>query len=81
MADKSGGDAVQGNMGAQANMAGQVENVIGSGGAGMLEGMGGSGMATGMASEMINQGQSQGNTAMTGTGGADNAHADTNINV
>ncbi len=81
MADKSGGDAIQGNAGMQGNVSGQVENVIASGGAGIVDGMGGAAMGAGMASEMVQQGQSQGNMAMTGAGGNDNTQADTNINV
>lgn len=81
MVDKSGGDAVQGNAAMQGNVSGQVENVIGTGGAGVSEAMGGAGMAAGMAADMISQGQSQGNMAMTGAGGSDNTQADTNINV
>lgn len=81
MVDKSGGDAVQGNAAMQGSVSGQVENVIGTGGAGVNEAMGGAGMAAGMAADMISQGQSQGNMAMTGAGGSDNTQADTNINV
>jgi hypothetical protein len=81
MVDKSGGDIAQGNAAMQGNMSSQVENVIASGGAGVQEAMGGLGAAAGMASDMVTQGQSQGNMAMSGAGGSDNTQADTNINV
>ncbi|MCB1754097.1 MAG: hypothetical protein KDJ38_01160 [Gammaproteobacteria bacterium] len=81
MTDKSGGDIMQGNAGMQGNMSEQVQNVVAPGGAGIVDGLGGAGMAAGMGEQMVNQGQSQGNMAMSGAGGNDNTNADTNINV
>ena len=81
MTDKSGGDVAQGNAAMQGNMSSQMENVIGSGGAGVQDAMGGIGTAAGMANQVVDQGQSQGNMAMSGAGGGDNIQADTNVNV
>ncbi len=81
MADKSGGDTMQGNAGVQGSAAGQMEDVVGAAGAGAVDGMGGNAMGAGIASQDIQQGQSQGNMAMGGGGGFDNTHTDTNVNV
>lgn len=81
MADKSGGDIMQGNAGMQGNLSGQVENVLAPGGAGIVDGVGGAGMAAGMAGQTVTQGQSQGNMGISGDGGTDNTNANTNINV
>ncbi|HBR97377.1 MAG TPA: hypothetical protein DD979_08360 [Gammaproteobacteria bacterium] len=81
MADKSGGDILQSNMGAQGNMSAQDLNSIASGGAGVLESMGGLASSMGTATQMVNQNQSQGNAAVSGSGGDDNINANTTINL
>lgn len=81
MADKSGGDIAQGNMGAQGNASGQELNSLGVGGAGIVDGMGGSGAAMGAAQQAVQQAQQQANMAMSGEGGDDNINANTTINI
>jgi hypothetical protein len=81
MVDKSGGDAAQANLGEQANASFQGLNSVGSAGAGILEGMGGAAQSMGAASQAVQQAQTQGNIAATGSGGNDNISADTNINI
>ncbi len=81
MVDKSGGDALQANQGAQGNMSSQDLNSIAGAGAGILEGVGGDAASMGAASQAIQQAQNQSNTANTGDGGDDNISADTNINI
>ncbi len=81
MPEKSGGDVTQGNTGMQDNAVIQAESVIASAGISSVDGMGESALGAGMASEIINQGQIQGNMAVTGAGGNDNTYADTNVNV
>ena len=81
MADKSGGDVIQGNAGMQGNASMQGLNSIGSGGAGVLEGMGGSAFSDAFGTQNITQNQSQSNSANTGAGGSDNVQADTNIHI
>ncbi len=81
MADKSGGDAIQGNVGMQGNLSAQDMNAVGAAGAGILEGMGGSAYADAFGTQTVTQNQNQSNTANTGDGGDDNVHADTNVNV
>ena len=81
MADKSGGDVIQGNAGMQGNASMQGLNSIGAGGAGVLEGMGGSAFSDAFGTQNITQNQSQSNSASTGGGGSDNVQADTNIHI
>ncbi len=81
MSDKSGGDVMQGNMGAQGNLSTQGLNSIAAGGAGVQESMGGLAASMGTASQAVTQNQTQGNTAVTGFGGSDNISGDTNVNV
>jgi hypothetical protein len=81
MADKSGGDVAQGNMGMQGNATLQDMNSVASAGAGILEGMGGAAASMGTADQSVNQAQMQGNMAATGAGGNDNISADTTINI
>ncbi len=81
MADKSGGDAIQGNAGAQGSVSDQDLNSVASGGAGIVDGMGGAGGAMGAAQQAVQQAQNQANAAVTGQGGSDNIQADTNINI
>lgn len=81
MADKSGGDVIQGNAAMQGNASMQGINSIASGGAGVLESMGGSAMSAAMGTQAVTQNQGQGNAAVTGAGGSDNVHADTNISI
>ena len=81
MADKSGGDAMQGNAGMQGNASMQGLNSIGTGGAGVLESMGGSAFSDAFGSQNITQNQTQGNSANTGAGGSDNVQSDTNISL
>ncbi len=81
MSDKSGGDAFQSNAGMQGNLSTQGLNSITAAGAGALEGIGGSAMSGTMGTQTVSQNQNQSNSASTGDGGADNVHADTNINV
>ncbi len=79
MANKSGGDAIQGNAGMQGNLSAQDMNVVSAAGAGVLEGMGGSSFSDAFGSQNVTQNQTQSNSAPTGDGGSDNVHADTNI--
>ncbi len=81
MADKSGGDAIQANQGAQGNVSAQDLNAVGAAGAGIVDGMGGNAAAMGAASQAVQQAQNQANAAVTGQGGDDNIQADTNINI
>ena len=81
MADKSGGDALQANQGSQGAISAQDLNALGVGGAGIVDGAGGAGAGAGVASQVLNQGQAQGNAAITGDGGDDNISADTTINI
>lgn len=81
MVDKSGGDALQANQGAQGNLSSQDLNSVAAAGAGILEGMGGDAASMGAAQQAIQQAQTQGNIAATGSGGDDNINANTNINI
>ncbi len=81
MADKSGGDAIQGNAALQGNASLQDINSVAVGGAGVLESMGGEAFSTAFGTQTVTQNQNQSNTANTGDGGDDNVHADTNISV
>ena len=81
MADKSGGDILQNNTGAQASLGAQDLNAVGVGGAGAVEALGGSSAAMGVADQYINQSQNQTNMAVTGNGGDDNINANTTINI
>ena len=81
MANKSGGDAIQGNAGLQGNASLQGINSVGAAGAGVLEGMGGSAFSDAFGTQNVTQSQTQSNTANTGDSGSDNVHADTNISV
>ena len=81
MADKSGGDVIQGNQGMQGNLSAQDMNSVGAGGAGVLEGFGGSAFSDAFGTQNITQNQNQSNSANTGNGGSDNVHADTNVSV
>ncbi len=81
MADKSGGDAIQGNAGLQGNASLQDINSVAAGGVGALEGMGGSAFSDAFGTQNVTQNQTQSNSASTGDGGSDNVHADTNIHV
>jgi hypothetical protein len=81
MADKSGGDVAQANLGSQGNVSAQDLNSVAAAGAGILEGMGGMAASMGTASQAVQQAQTQGNIAATGTGGNDNVSADTTINI
>ncbi len=81
MADKSGGDAIQGNAAMQGNLSAQDMNSVSVAGAGVLEGMGGSSFSSAFGTQNVTQNQTQSNTANTGDGGDDNVHADTNISV
>ncbi len=81
MTDKSGGDALQANQGAQGNASAQDLNSVAAGGAGVLEGFGGDAAAMGAANQAVQQAQNQANAAMTGDGGDDNINANTTINI
>lgn len=81
MVDKSGGDALQANQGAQGNLSTQDLNSVAAAGAGVLEGMGGGASAMGAAQQAVQQAQMQGNMAATGSGGDDNVNANTTINI
>ncbi len=81
MTDKSGGDVVQANQGAQANLSAQDLDSVAIAGAGILEGIGGSATSMGVTGQAIQQMQAQGNIASTGSGGDDNVNANTNVNV
>ena len=81
MADKSGGDVLQANQGAQGNISAQDINSVAAAGAGVLDSFGGSAISSALGTQAVNQNQTQTNTANTGAGGDDNVHADTNINV
>ncbi len=81
MANKSGGDAIQGNAGMQGNLSAQDMNSVSVAGAGVLEGMGGSSFSDAFGSQNVTQTQTQSNSASTGDGGSDNVHADTNIHI
>ncbi len=81
MTDKSGGDAIQANQGAQGSVGAQDLNSVAAAGAGIVDGMGGSAASMGAANQAVQQAQSQANMAATGAGGNDNISADTNINI
>ncbi len=81
MADKSGGDAIQGNAGMQGNLSAQDMNAVGAAGAGILEGMGGSAFSDAFGTQNVTQNQNQSNSANTGDGGDDNISANTTINI
>ncbi|MCB1755632.1 MAG: hypothetical protein KDJ38_08920 [Gammaproteobacteria bacterium] len=81
MADKSGGDIIQGNMGSQGNASAQDLNSLGVAGAGIVDGIGGSGAAMGAAQQAVQQAQQQANMAVSGDGGDDNINANTTINI
>lgn len=81
MADKSGGDAIQGNAAMQGNLSAQDMNSVSAAGAGVLEGMGGSSFSSAFGTQAVTQNQNQSNSASTGDGGSDNVHADTNVHV
>ena len=81
MANKSGGDAIQGNAGMQGNLSAQDMNSVSAAGAGVLKSMGGSSFSSAFGSQNVAQTQTQSNSASTGDGGSDNVHADTNIPI
>ncbi|MDO6461700.1 hypothetical protein Q4485_13400 [Granulosicoccaceae sp. 1_MG-2023] len=81
MADKSGGDIMQGNTGVQGNAGAQDLNAVGVGGVGAVDGLGGSSSAMGLADQYISQAQNQANMAVSGNGGNDNINANTTINI
>ena len=81
MADKSGGDIMQNNSGAQGNMSAQDLNALGVGGVGAVDAMGGTGTGTGVADQVTSQSLDQANAAMSGYGGDDNINANTTINI
>lgn len=81
MSDKSGGDVMQMNQGAQGNVSAQDVNAVAAAGVGAVDGMGGDAMSAAMGSQMVGQDQSQANMGMTGMGGSDNVNADTNITI
>lgn len=81
MANKSGGDALQANVGSQGNANIQDVDSAAVAGPGVVGGFGGSAFSTGVASQHTQQAQLQGNSASTGRGGNDNVFADTNIHV
>lgn len=81
MANKSGGDAIQGNAGLQGNASLQGINSVAAAGAGVLESMGGSAFSEAFGSQNITQTQNQSNSASTGDGGSDNVQADTNVHI
>ncbi len=81
MTDKSGGDVLQANQGAQANLSAQDLNSVGAAGAGVLESFGGSAASMGAANQAVQQAQGQANQAYTGDGGDDNINANTTINI
>ncbi len=81
MTDKSGGDAIQANQGAQGSVGVQDLNSVAAAGAGIVDGLGGAAASMGAAQQAVQQAQSQGNAAVTGSGGNDNISADTTINI
>ncbi len=81
MADKSGGDVIQGNAGLQGNASLQDINSVSAAGTGVLESIGGSSFSEAFGTQTVNQNQTQSNSASTGDGGSDNVHADTNVNI
>ncbi|MCB1755665.1 MAG: hypothetical protein KDJ38_09090 [Gammaproteobacteria bacterium] len=81
MTDKSGGDILQSNQGAQGNVSAQDLNSLGLGGAGIVDGIGGAGASMGAASQAVQQAQGQANMAVSGDGGDDNINANTTINI
>lgn len=81
MTDKSGGDILQNNSGAQGNISAQDMNSIASAGVGAVGGLGGSAMSDAFGAMTVDQNQTQGNIAASGFGGSDNISADTNISL
>lgn len=81
MADKSGGDIMQNNTGAQGNMSSQDLTSMGVGGAGAVDAMGGTGAGMGVADQTTTQALDQANAAVSGIGGSDNINANTTINI
>ncbi len=81
MADKSGGDVIQVNVGLQGNLSAQDMNSVSAAGAGVLEGMGGSSFSDAFGSQNVTQTQTQSNSASTSSGGSDNVNADTNVHI
>ena len=81
MADKSGGDILQSNAGAQGNVSAQDLNAVGVGGVGAVDGFGGTSAAMGLANQYIDQSQNQANLGVSGNGGDDNINANTTINI
>lgn len=81
MADKSGGDILQGNAGMQGNASAQDLNSVGAAGVGAVNGLGGNAAAMGMADQYVSQAQEQMNLGVSGNGGSDNINADTTINI
>lgn len=81
MADKSGGDILQGNAAMQGNLSSQGLNSIASGGVGAVDAIGGSAFSEAFANQSVNQDQTQSNSASSGDGGSDNVQADTNVNI
>ncbi len=79
--DKSGGDALQTNLGEQGAGSFQDTNAVGAGGAGIVDGFGGSAAAAGAGNQFTGQNQDQENRASTGHAGNDNVYSDSNINV
>ena len=79
--DKCGGDILQVTGFSQNAVSSQIENLVASAKAGAIDSLGGIASVGGYESSILMQGQSQGNMAMSGVGGNDNTHADTNVNV
>lgn len=72
MANKSGGDAIQGNAGLQGNLSGQDTNSVSAAGASVLEGMGGSSFSDAFGNQNVTHSQSS--YAHTDDGCSDNVH-------
>jgi hypothetical protein len=81
MANKRGGDVTQINYASQGNVSTQSVQGVASTGPALIGSIGGVAMLAQIAGQLAEQDLEQGNAALAGYGGSDNAQADTNIAV
>jgi hypothetical protein len=78
---KAGGDVNQLNAASQGNISGQSQQGVASAGPAIVDSIGGLGLAAQLGEQAVGQTLGQANLGAAGSGGSDNAHADTNIAI